>query len=193
MSLSFKIYSLILTMVFTLGCAATVLAQQSLTFRGDSDFAGLCWEIEDGRYIIGIGNGVESYSERVTTQDERKKDVKTSVETLHLLLGSRIYLNQLNQKGKKCSGFFAEGDLLLRKLDMEYNDYLVSKNNETKDRVETSISVLAGYKIVFGRDKQNGFTLELAVGERFNSGDDFHDYEVERNEGFVKFGLGYAW
>jgi hypothetical protein len=190
MSLSCRICSLILTMLLTLGCAAAVSAQQSLTLGGDSDFGGLRWELQNGRYIIGIGNGEASYSDRITVNFVTTKNVETSVDKLFLLLGSRLYLNQ---KGKNCSGFFAEGDLLLQKLDMEYKDHLLSENNETKDRVDTSISVLAGYKFIFSPDKQKGFTLELAVGQRFNFGDDFHDYEVKSNEGIGMFGLGYAW
>jgi hypothetical protein len=193
MSLSYKICSLILTVGLTLGCAAVVSARQSLTLGCDSDFGGLRWELQNGRYIIGIGNAEESDSSRITINSIPMKNVKTNVDKWQFLLGSRRYINQLRHNGKNCSGFFVEGDLLLQKLDMDYNDYLHSQNNETKDRVDTSISVLAGYKFIFSRDKQKGVTIELAGGQRFNSGDDFHDYEVKSNEGIAMFGLGYAW
>jgi hypothetical protein len=193
LSFSSKIYSLILTVVLTLGCAAAVSAQQSLTFGCDADFGGVRWELQNGRYIIGLGNGEEIDSERIIINFTPIKNVETSVDKLQLLFGSRLYLNQLKQKSKNGSGFFVEGNLLVQKLDMEYKDYLTPQNNETKDRVDTSISVLAGYKFIFSRAKQKGFTLELAAGQRFNSGDDFHAYEVKSNEGIAMFGLGYTW
>jgi hypothetical protein len=193
MSFGSKIFSLMLAVVLTLGCAAAVSAQQSLTGGGDSDFGGLRWELQNGRYIIGIGNGEESYSKRVIFGFTPVVNEKTTIEKLQLLLGSRLYLKRLKQKSDNCSGFFVEGDLLVQKLDMEYKDYVTPQNSETKDRVDTSISVLAGYKFIFSRDKQKGFTLELAGGERFNSGDDFHDYEVKSNEGIVMVNLGYTW
>lgn len=193
MSLSYKIYSLILTVILTLGFAASVSAQQSLTFGADNDFGGFRWELQDGRYIIGIGNVLETHSSRTSYNFILIEDIETRIEAWQLLLGSRLYLNQLKQKNPKCYGFFVEGDLLVQMLDMEYKDGVDPENNENKDRVDTSLSVLAGYKFIFSRQKQRGFTLELALGQRFNSGDDFHDYEVKSNEGIGMLNLGYTW
>lgn len=201
MSCSCKVCSLLLAVILTLGCAAAVSAQQSLTLGFDSQFGGFRWEPGNGHYIIGLGSIGENHSslsQSITSQGDQIKvitieHIETDVDKLQLMLGGRLYLNQLRPKAKSGYGFFAEGNLLVQKVDLEYKDYVHQENSESKDRVDTSIGIMVGYKFIFSRSKQKGVTMELATGRRFNSGDSFHDYDVKRKESCGMFCFGYTW